>query len=83
MAIFDFTVQATDTSTAARAATFETAHGVVPTPMFMPVGTRATVKGVTPDQLRWDPLPMPAEGARVDFVDGLFTMAGNGGSAAR
>lgn len=37
---------------------------------------------VTPDQLRWDPLPMPAEGARVDFVDGLFTMAGNGGSAA-
>jgi homogentisate 1,2-dioxygenase len=25
---------------------------------------------------------MPAEGARVDFVDGLFTMAGNGGPAA-
>src|SRR5690606_29254176 len=37
---------------------------------------------VTPDQLRWDPLPMPAEGTRVDFVDGLFTMAGNGGSWA-
>src|SRR5690606_32442859 len=37
---------------------------------------------VTPDQMRWDPLPMPAEGARVDFVDGLFTMAGNGGPAA-
>lgn len=52
MALFDFTVQATDTSTAARAATFQTAHGAVPTPMFMPVGTRATVKGVTPDQLR-------------------------------
>ena len=24
---------------------------------------------VNPDQMRWDPLPMPAEGARVDFVD--------------
>ena len=37
---------------------------------------------VNPDQMRWDPLPMPAEGAQVDFVDGLFTMAGNGGPAA-
>src|SRR5690606_18308983 len=37
---------------------------------------------VTPDQLRWDPLPMPDDGSRIDFVDGLFTMAGNGGSAA-
>lgn len=32
---------------------------------------------VTPDQLRWDPLPLPE--TPVDFVDGLFTMAGNGG----
>ncbi|KGM55559.1 homogentisate 1,2-dioxygenase [Lysobacter arseniciresistens ZS79] len=37
---------------------------------------------VTPDQLRWDPLPMPATDAPTDFVDGLFTMAGNGGPAA-
>ncbi len=29
-----------------------------------------------PNQLRWDPLPIPA--ARTDFVEGLFTMAGNG-----
>ena len=34
---------------------------------------------VTPDQLRWDPLPMPAADQPTDFVDGLFTMAGNGG----
>jgi homogentisate 1,2-dioxygenase len=33
----------------------------------------------TPNQLRWDPLPMP-DGA-VDFVDGLYTMGGNGGPA--
>ncbi|MBN2248653.1 MAG: tRNA guanosine(34) transglycosylase Tgt [Coriobacteriia bacterium] len=52
MTHFDFTVNARDATTAARAATFHTPHGVVETPMFMPVGTRATVKGVTPDQLR-------------------------------
>ena len=34
---------------------------------------------VTPDQLRWDPIPLP--GAPADFVEGLFTMAGNGGPA--
>ena len=52
MAFFDFHLNATDATTAARAATFDTPHGPVQTPMFMPVGTRATVKGVTPDQLR-------------------------------
>ena len=49
---FLFRVSATDASTAARAGTFSTPHGDISTPMFMPVGTRATVKGVTPDQLR-------------------------------
>lgn len=36
----------------ARAAVLETPHGPALTPMFMPVGTAATVKGLTPDQLR-------------------------------
>ena len=35
---------------------------------------------VTPDQLRWNPLPMPE--ASTDFVDGLFTMGGNGSPAS-
>jgi queuine tRNA-ribosyltransferase len=30
----------------------ETPHGAVETPAFMPVGTQATVKGLTPDQIR-------------------------------
>ncbi|MCD6025522.1 MAG: homogentisate 1,2-dioxygenase [Solimicrobium sp.] len=30
----------------------------------------------TPNQLRWDPLPMPVE--KTDFIDGLTTMAGTG-----
>jgi queuine tRNA-ribosyltransferase len=37
---------------AARAGTLGTAHGDVPTPAFMPVGTKATVKTVDPDELR-------------------------------
>ena len=36
---------------------------------------------VTPEQLRWNPLPMPEQPA--DFVDGLFTMAGSGSAAGQ
>jgi queuine tRNA-ribosyltransferase len=45
-----FTVTARDG--AARAGVLRTAHGEVPTPAFMPVGTKGTVKGVHPDELR-------------------------------
>ncbi len=37
--------------TGARAGLLHTPHGVVPTPAFMPVGTQATVKGLTPRDL--------------------------------
>jgi queuine tRNA-ribosyltransferase len=37
---------------AARAGVLRTAHGEVRTPAFMPVGTKGTVKGVDPDELR-------------------------------
>ncbi len=40
-----FRVEATATGTRARATTFHTAHNEVRTPIFMPVGTQATVKG--------------------------------------
>jgi queuine tRNA-ribosyltransferase len=40
------------TDGAARAGVLRTAHGDVPTPAFMPVGTKATVKSVDPDELR-------------------------------
>jgi queuine tRNA-ribosyltransferase len=45
-----FTLTATDG--AARAGVLHTAHGDVRTPAFMPVGTKATVKTVDPDELR-------------------------------
>ena len=51
MQLFDFEITARDRGTAARKASFQTSHGAVTTPVFMPVGTRGTVKGVTPDQL--------------------------------
>ncbi|MCB9681412.1 MAG: tRNA guanosine(34) transglycosylase Tgt [Alphaproteobacteria bacterium] len=35
----------------ARTGTLHTPHGAVPTPAFMPVGTRGTVKGLDPDEL--------------------------------
>ena len=41
-----FDIIAKDTHSKARAATLETAHGVIQTPIFMPVGTAATVKAV-------------------------------------
>jgi queuine tRNA-ribosyltransferase len=36
----------------ARTGVLTTAHGDLPTPAFMPVGTKATVKSVDPDELR-------------------------------
>jgi queuine tRNA-ribosyltransferase len=47
-----FTLLQTDTKTAARCGVLNTAHGAVPTPVFMPVGTRASVKSVEPHELR-------------------------------
>jgi queuine tRNA-ribosyltransferase len=45
-----FTLRATDGP--ARLGRLDTPHGSFDTPMFMPVGTQATVKGLTPEQLR-------------------------------
>ena len=46
---FKFTVEAIDGR--ARAGTFTTPHGDIQTPIFAPVGTQGTVKGLTPQQL--------------------------------
>ncbi len=35
-----------------------------------------------PNQLRWDPLPLPDSSTPVDFIDGWHTMAGNGSAEA-
>lgn len=46
---FNFELQAIDGK--ARAGTFSTPHGPISTPVFAPVGTQASVKGLTPVQL--------------------------------
>jgi queuine tRNA-ribosyltransferase len=47
-----FEVLTRDPGTRARRGRLHTAHGVIETPIFMPVGTQATVKSMMPDQLR-------------------------------
>jgi queuine tRNA-ribosyltransferase len=49
---FSYQIQARCPQTRARAGIFQTPHGPVETPRFMPVGTLATVKGVSPNQLK-------------------------------
>ncbi len=49
--MFSFEIEARDTRSRARTGRLTTAHGVVRTPVFMPVGTHATVKSLTPEDL--------------------------------
>jgi queuine tRNA-ribosyltransferase len=49
-----FNLITTDTNSKARAATLATDHGVIETPIFMPVGTVGTVKGVHQRELKKD-----------------------------
>ena len=47
--LFSYEIVAEDPATHARAGVFHTAHGDICTPVFMPVGTKGTVKGLLPD----------------------------------
>ena len=49
-----FELQHTDLQTSARAGRLTTAHGVIETPVFMPVGTVGSVKAVHPWELKED-----------------------------
>jgi queuine tRNA-ribosyltransferase len=51
MTMFEFDLMAEDSRSAARRGCFHTPHGDIQTPIFMPVGTQATVKGITNQQL--------------------------------
>jgi len=50
--LFSFNIIARDKSSKARAGEWNTPHGPIRTPAFMPVGTNATVKALTPQQLK-------------------------------
>jgi queuine tRNA-ribosyltransferase len=49
--MFEFEVLASDAESGARAGQFHTPHGMIPTPVFAPVGTQATVKAMRPVDL--------------------------------
>ena len=48
---FQFTIDAESSDSWARATTIQTPHGTIQTPIFMPVGTQATVKSLSPEEL--------------------------------
>ena len=48
----EFRVSHRESQTAARQGQLQTAHGLIDTPTFMPVGTQASVKGISPRELR-------------------------------
>ena len=52
MAAITYKLIKKDEQTGARAGILHTPHGDFPTPIFMPVGTQASVKAVSPDELR-------------------------------
>ena len=54
MSALRFEVEATCAQTGARAGLLHTSHGTIETPVFMPVGTHGTVKGLTPRDLERD-----------------------------
>lgn len=49
--LFGFDIDEVDTGSRARVGMLHTPHGDIPTPVFAPVGTQATVKTLTPDEL--------------------------------
>ena len=49
---FSFELLKTETNTKARLGLITTGHGTIETPVFMPVGTQATVKTLTPEELK-------------------------------
>ena len=48
---FSYEIEKVCSRTGARAGIFHTPHGDIKTPVFMPVGTQATVKGLRPEDL--------------------------------
>ena len=62
-----FEVISTDSHSAARRGVLTTAHGVVQTPAFMPVGTAGAVKGITPEYLE-------ASGAQIILANTYHLM---------
>jgi queuine tRNA-ribosyltransferase len=73
MSSFHFSIDAECPDSWARAGTISTPHGTILTPIFMPVGTQATVKSVSPEELR-------AAGAQIILANTYHLMLRPGSS---
>lgn len=79
-AIFSFQSLARCSQTKARSGIFLTPHGIVETPRFMPVGTLANVKTVTPAQLKETGAQMVLSNTyHLHLQPGEAIVAGGGG----
>lgn len=77
---FSFELLATCSQTKARVGVFHTPHGIVETPRFMPVGTLANVKTITPDQLKQTGAQMVLSNTyHLHLQPGEHIVAGGGG----
>jgi len=87
MATLSFKLENTDAKSKARAGEITTDHGVIQTPIFMPVGTVGSVKAVTQQQLMNDVQAQIILGNTYHLYlrPGLETLAGfrNAGSRRR
>ena len=69
--MFEFEVKTQCPDTGARTGVLHTPHGDIHTPVFMPVGTQATVKGVLPRDLK-------EAGSQINFVEHLSSVPAPG-----
>jgi queuine tRNA-ribosyltransferase len=75
-----FDIEAVDRDSQARYGRLSTVHGVVETPVFMPVGTQATVKTLSPSELRDMEVPILLGNTYHLYVrPGLEVIEANGG----
>ena len=65
-----FIIESRDKESKARAGILKTPHGDIPTPIFMPVGTGGTVKGILQRDLRED---IDAKIILRKYISPLFT----------
>jgi queuine tRNA-ribosyltransferase len=81
MPALEFDLLKTDEATAARAGTIRTDHGVIETPIFMPVGTIGSVKSISQQQLKQeiDPHIILGNTYHLYLRPGMETMEAAGG----
>ena len=65
-----FIIESRDKESKARSGVLKTAHGDIPTPIFMPVGTGGTVKGILQRDLSED---IRCKNNSWEYISSLFT----------